>query len=167
MKKGKEILPCIHEHICRREQTDFIQNLFVSHANPQRCRAATSRTSMCTESKTRTCFTMINSRTCRAPYGVLPPPALAAKPQDSLTNTEERLMCHGMPAKPSLLSAEPFSAKPELAMGMENSPFLKKALQKWSSQSWTGGNPSLMTYLVSWAYSPKFIYSSYRARDKE
>lgn len=112
-----------------------------------------------------------NNRTCRTPCGVLPHPAspgepLAVKPQDSLTNTEERLMCHGMSAKLSLPCAKPFSAKPEPAMVMEISPFLSlssknaisTALQKWSSQLWTiHGFPrrksySLMTSLVSWAH---------------
>lgn len=32
------------------------------HANPERCRAATSRTSSCTESKNRTCFTMMKQQ---------------------------------------------------------------------------------------------------------
>lgn len=104
-----------------------LPNLFVRHANPERCRAATSTTSICTESKTSTCFTMIKQQNLQN-CGVLLPPAspgeaLAVKPQDSLTNTEERLMCRGMSAKPSLPFAQSFSAKPEPAMVMQLSPF--------------------------------------------
>lgn len=76
-----------------------------------------------------------NSRTCRAHCGVLPHwaspgEALVVKPQGSLTNTEERLMCHGMTAKLPLPCPTPFFAQPYLAMLMEIFSFLKSLLKK-------------------------------------
>lgn len=76
-----------------------------------------------------------NSRTCRAHCGVLPhqaPPGelLVVKPQDSLNNTDERLMCHGMTAKLSLPGPTLFSAKPYPAMLMDISLFLKSLLKR-------------------------------------
>lgn len=62
------------------------------HANPDRYRAATSR-ARCAKCQKRTCVTKF------LPHRAPPGEPLVVKPQDSLTNTEERSTCHGMTAK--------------------------------------------------------------------
>lgn len=105
----------------------------VRHANPARYRAATSRAS-CTKSRKRMCFTRTKQQNLQSTLWGSSSSSTTWRTSGCKTsrqsNTDERLMCHGMTAKLSLPGPTLFSAKPYPAMLMDTSPFLKSLLKR-------------------------------------